>query len=121
MAGNTLGERSHHFRVSLVQVLDKDTVKLVAKEYEVEVIDKEEAGIDTMAKKTVDYLEDEDVELLQPRPPIVTVMGHVDHGKVGCCSLPPPLSTASEAMLRTSAVTTYAQQAGQCSYDCACT
>ena len=44
MAGNTLGEHSHHFRVSLVQVLDKDTVKLVAKEYEVEVIDKEEAG-----------------------------------------------------------------------------
>ena len=69
-------------------MLDKDTVKLVAKEYEVEVIDKEEAGIDTMAKKTVDYLEDEDVELLQPRPPIVTVMGHVDHGKVGCHSLP---------------------------------
>ena len=59
-------------------------MKLVAKEYEVEVIDKEEAGVDTMAKKTVDYLEDEDVELLQPRPPIVTVMGHVDHGKVGC-------------------------------------
>ena len=27
-----------------MQVLDKDTVKLVAKEYEVEVIDKEEAG-----------------------------------------------------------------------------
>ncbi|CAK0786401.1 hypothetical protein CVIRNUC_009614 [Coccomyxa viridis] len=67
--------------VQVNQVLDKDTVKLVAKEYEVEVIDKEEAGIDTMAKKTVDYLEDEDVELLQPRPPIVTVMGHVDHGK----------------------------------------
>ena len=83
-----LVEHSHHLFVILVQVLDKDTVKLVAKEYEVEVIDKEEAGVDTMAKKTVDYLEDEDVELLQPRPPIVTVMGHVDHGKVGCRSLP---------------------------------
>ncbi len=64
------------------QVLDKDTVKLVAAEFEVEVLDKEEAGVDTMARKTVDYLQDEDAELLQPRAPIVTVMGHVDHGKV---------------------------------------
>jgi len=68
---------------ALLQVLDKDTVKLVAAELEVEVLDKEEAGVDTMAKKTVDYLSDEDAETLQPRPPIVTVMGHVDHGKVG--------------------------------------
>ncbi len=65
-----------------LQVLDKDTVKLVAAEFEVEVLDKEEAGVDTMARKTVDYLQDEDAELLQPRAPIVTVMGHVDHGKV---------------------------------------
>ncbi|CAL5226196.1 g9032 [Coccomyxa viridis] len=67
--------------VQVNQVLDKDTVKLVAAEFEVEVLDKEEAGVDTMARKTVDYLQDEDAELLQPRAPIVTVMGHVDHGK----------------------------------------
>lgn len=66
----------------LCQVLDKDTVKLVAKEFKVEVLDKEEASVDYMARKTVDYLEDEDEEMLQTRPPIVTVMGHVDHGKV---------------------------------------
>ena len=115
MTGDTLAKHRFHMGVSLVQVLDKDTVKLVAKEYEVEVIDKEEAGIDTMARKTVDYLEDEDVELLQPRPPIVTVMGHVDHGKVGRPSLPlPPLSTAWEAPPGASAAAGCMQKPGRC-------
>ena len=64
-------------------------MRLVAAELEVEVLDKEEAGVDTMARKTVDYLQDEDAELLKPRAPIVTVMGHVDHGKVSLPDLCP--------------------------------
>ena len=39
------------------QVLDKDTVKMVAEAFEVEVLDKEAAGVNSMARKTVDYLE----------------------------------------------------------------
>ena len=64
------------------QVLDFETVQIAAGEFEVEVLEKEEARLDDMARKTVDYMDHEDLESLQARPPVVVVMGHVDHGKV---------------------------------------
>lgn len=64
------------------QVLDFETVQLAAEEFEVEILEKEEARLDDMARKTMDYMEDDDLEFLQARPPVVVVMGHVDHGKV---------------------------------------
>ncbi len=68
-------------------MLDAETVKLAAAEFEVEVLDMEEGAVDQMARKTVDHIEEGDLEFLAPRPPVVTVMGHVDHGKA-CARTP---------------------------------
>ncbi|KAF8657460.1 hypothetical protein HU200_060021 [Digitaria exilis] len=63
-----------------VQTLDKDLVKMVCMEYDVEVLESGPMKVEDMAKKK-DFLDEEDLDKLEVRPPIVTIMGHVDHGK----------------------------------------
>jgi translation initiation factor IF-2 len=64
--------------VSITQNLDIPTITLVAKELEVEI---ETAEPEAEARKVTEMIDIGDLEHLHRRPPVVTIMGHVDHGK----------------------------------------
>jgi translation initiation factor IF-2 len=63
--------------VTVNQIIDADTAELVIHEFGHRLVRVTESEIESTLVKRIE----DDAGSLKPRPPVVTIMGHVDHGK----------------------------------------
>ncbi|GEN95022.1 translation initiation factor IF-2 [Pediococcus ethanolidurans] len=61
------------------QTLDKDTIEILAADYGIKAEEKQEVNVSDIDKMFEE--EAKNTDHLESRPPVVTIMGHVDHGK----------------------------------------
>lgn len=70
--------------VNMNSPIDFDTASIISEAFEIKLTRDTSAGVsidEVVAGDITEFLKEDDHSLLVPRAPVISIMGHVDHGK----------------------------------------